>query len=121
MLADASRPSPFLDELAGARPHTPAAAPGTGTRTTARIATKTAASASTPESSARESALRAWRTERARADAMPPYIVASNKLVAAIAAADPTTAAELFAVSGMGPVKLELYGDEILALLDDLR
>jgi DNA helicase-2/ATP-dependent DNA helicase PcrA len=51
---------------------------------------------------------------------MPAYIVASNKLVRAIAEARPTTAKELFAVPGMGPAKLELYGDDILALLDSL-
>jgi superfamily II DNA helicase RecQ len=69
---------------------------------------------------AADAALRAWRLERARADKVAPFIVASNALVRAIAEAKPATAKELFLVKGMGPTKLELYGDEILAGLDSV-
>jgi len=34
-----------------------------------------------------------------------------------MAAAHPQTAADMLAVSGVGPVKLESYGDRFLALL----
>ncbi len=73
-----------------------------------------------PDEARVEEALRAWRLERSRADEVPAYIVASNAVLQAIAIRRPTTAAELLAVDGIGPTKLELYGDEILALLDAL-
>jgi superfamily II DNA helicase RecQ len=65
--------------------------------------------------------LRAWRTERARAAGKPPYVVFDDRTLRAIAVALPTTEADLLALSGVGPVKLETYGDEVLALADELR
>ena len=62
-------------------------------------------------------ALRAWRLERARTDAVPPYVVAHDTTLAAIADARPTTLPGLRRVKGMGPAKLDRYGDEILAVL----
>jgi DNA helicase-2/ATP-dependent DNA helicase PcrA len=59
-------------------------------------------------------ALRAWRTERARADAVPAYVVAHDSMLAAIVEARPATLAALRRVKGMGPTKLERYGAEIL-------
>jgi superfamily II DNA helicase RecQ len=49
---------------------------------------------------------------------VPAYIVASNAVLRAIAIRRPSTARELATVDGIGPTKLELYGDEILAVLD---
>ena len=46
---------------------------------------------------------------------------ADNKTLEAISAAMPTDEHSLLAVAGIGPAKLELYGDEILAVLDQLR
>ena len=65
-------------------------------------------------------ALKAWRLERSRADGVPAYVVAKNDTLLAIAAALPTTEDELLAITGVGPKKVELYGDEILACLDGL-
>ena len=48
-------------------------------------------------------ALRAWRTARARADAMPPYVIAHNDTLAAIAQDRPRTMAGLRRVKGLGP------------------
>jgi DNA helicase-2/ATP-dependent DNA helicase PcrA len=62
-------------------------------------------------------ALRAWRTARARADAVPPYVIAHDATLAAIAETHPRTLAALRRVKGMGPAKLDAYGDEILAVL----
>jgi DNA helicase-2/ATP-dependent DNA helicase PcrA len=68
-----------------------------------------------------EEALRAWRLERCRADKVSAFIVASNAVLRAIATANPTSLVELSRVEGIGPTKLDLYGDEILAVLDGLR
>jgi len=48
-------------------------------------------------------------------------VVLANKHIAGIAAAMPVGAAELRACDGIGPAKLERYGDEILAVLDSVR
>ena len=63
-------------------------------------------------------ALREWRTGVARDEAMPPYVIAHDATLAAIAEARPRSLAALRRVKGMGPTKLEKYGDEILAVLE---
>ena len=63
-------------------------------------------------------ALREWRTGVARDEAMPPYVVAHDATLAAIADARPRSLAALRRVKGMGPTKVEKYGDEILAVLE---
>jgi superfamily II DNA helicase RecQ len=68
-----------------------------------------------------ESLLRAWRTQRSKADGKPPYIVLSDAHLRGIALARPATAADLLACDGIGPTKLERYGDEILAQLDQVE
>jgi len=61
--------------------------------------------------------LRTWRTEQAKAQRVPPYIVFPNKVIAAIAAQKPATLAELGKISGVGPARLEQYGAAVLALV----
>jgi superfamily II DNA helicase RecQ len=63
-------------------------------------------------------ALRAWRSGRARDDGVPAYVVAHDATLAAIAEARPRSAAALRRVHGMGPARLERYGDEILAVVE---
>jgi len=67
-----------------------------------------------------EAALRTWRTGRSHADGVPAYIVVNDKHLRGIALAQPTSAAELVACDGIGPAKLERYGDEILAVIESL-
>jgi DNA helicase-2/ATP-dependent DNA helicase PcrA len=62
-------------------------------------------------------ALREWRTGRARADAVPSYVVAHDQTLAEIADARPRSLPALRRVKGMGPAKLERYGAEILAIV----
>jgi superfamily II DNA helicase RecQ len=59
--------------------------------------------------------LREWRLERAKADEVPPYVVFHDSVLHAIAAARPGTLGELARISGVGPAKLERYGEEVLA------
>lgn len=65
--------------------------------------------------------LRAWRTERARAEHKAPFIFLHDKTLEALAAAAPTTTADLAGVSGIGPAKIEAYGPEWLALIEAAR
>ena len=62
--------------------------------------------------------LREWRLERAKADNVPPYVVFHDAVLQAIAAARPASLGELAQISGVGPAKLERYGDELLALVE---
>jgi len=62
-------------------------------------------------------ALRAWRAERAKADEVPAYVVFHNTTLAEIADRRPRTLAELGRIPGVGPTKLERYGDDVLAAL----
>jgi DNA helicase-2/ATP-dependent DNA helicase PcrA len=68
-----------------------------------------------------EQALRTWRTERSRHDGVSAYIVLHDTTLLAIAAARPRTPVALRRIDGIGPAKLELYGDEILAVLASLE
>jgi superfamily II DNA helicase RecQ len=58
-----------------------------------------------------------WRLERCRRDRVSAFIVLYDRTLKAIAAKRPTTLVELSRIDGIGPTKLELYGDEILAVL----
>ena len=62
-------------------------------------------------------ALQVWRRDRARADAVPAYVVAHDAMLFAIAEARPQSISALARVKGMGPAKLERYGAEILEIL----
>jgi superfamily II DNA helicase RecQ len=70
-----------------------------------------------PGTLALREALAAWRTERYKADGVPSYVVATDKVLDALAVARPRTAADLLAISGIGSAKVEAYGEDILAVV----
>ena len=72
-----------------------------------------------PDLAVREG-LRAWRRDRAAADGVPAYVVFSDRTLDDISSQLPRSAAQLVACHGIGPAKLEAYGDEILAVVEDL-
>ena len=61
--------------------------------------------------------LRAWRLERARRDGVPPYVVFHDRVLHEIAAVKPGSLGELAGIAGVGPAKLERYGDAVLDLV----
>ena len=61
--------------------------------------------------------LRDWRLERAKADNVPPYVVFHDSVLHAIADARPSSLGELSQIAGVGPAKLERYGEDLLALI----
>jgi DNA helicase-2/ATP-dependent DNA helicase PcrA len=65
-------------------------------------------------------ALREWRLARARADEVPAYVVFNDRTLAELVARRPGTLAELAAVPGIGPAKLERYGPDLLARLAEV-
>jgi DNA helicase-2/ATP-dependent DNA helicase PcrA len=60
--------------------------------------------------------LKQWRRETAAASSVPAFVVMSDKTLLAIAAARPETERQLIMIPGIGPAKLEAYGDDILAI-----
>ncbi len=65
--------------------------------------------------------LRTWRAERSRAAGKPAFVVFDDKTLRLIAALLPTNEAGLLAISGIGQLKLESYGDELISLAEQLR
>ncbi|GGD28166.1 DNA helicase [Nocardioides daphniae] len=63
--------------------------------------------------------LRAWRKARAADDEVPPYVVFSDTTLQLIAEHKPQSDAALLKISGVGPKKVEQYGEELFALLAD--
>ncbi len=74
-----------------------------------------------PGSDAAENALRLWRSEMASHDAVPAYVILKDAELTGIAARDPSTLAELATCRGIGQIRLERWGDEILAVLEAAR
>jgi DNA helicase II / ATP-dependent DNA helicase PcrA len=105
--------SRFLDALVPASPRTAHPLGVASERRSADVAQKVAPSDRSPLSNA----LRAWRTERARADQVAPFIVFHDATIEAIAARRPRSIPELRRVPGIGPTKLERYGEELIAVI----
>ena len=79
-----------------------------------------ASSAKAPTSVADEALrnhLRTWRSDRAKADSVPAYVVFTNVTLDALADLAPTTLDELKRIPGIGPAKRERYGETIIELI----
>ncbi|MDQ3645345.1 MAG: ATP-dependent DNA helicase UvrD2 [Actinomycetota bacterium] len=99
------KPSRFLEELGlvtkQAAPRAPA--DGGGTRAV--------------EDEALFTALKAWRLERSRADEVPAYVVLHDSVLEDLCRSRPADARGLGGIPGFGPVKLERYGSDVLAVI----
>ncbi len=62
-------------------------------------------------------ALRTWRSGRAKAANVPAYLIFSDQSLRAMAKRQPVTKGQLANISGVGPVKLERYGDDIIKMV----
>jgi ATP-dependent DNA helicase RecQ len=62
-------------------------------------------------------ALKAWRLEQARQQALPPYVVFHDRTLVAIAERRPTALEELAGITGIGKAKLASYGEAVLAVV----
>lgn len=61
--------------------------------------------------------LKAWRLAEANAASMPAFVIFTDATLMAIAERQPASLAELSAIPGVGPAKLERYGQALLTLL----
>lgn len=62
--------------------------------------------------------LRDWRARVAGAQKVPAYVVFTDATLTALAERRPGRTEELIAIAGIGPRKLGLYGEAVLALVD---
>src|SRR5947209_9674888 len=62
-------------------------------------------------------ALKSWRAAAAKRSGVPAYVIFHDTTLAALAQAKPRDRGGLLAVPGLGPVKAERYGDDVLAVL----
>ncbi|GAA4450915.1 ATP-dependent DNA helicase UvrD2 [Phytohabitans houttuyneae] len=58
-----------------------------------------------------------WRTRVAGAQKVPAYVVFTDATLVALAERQPTGPEDLVAIAGIGPRKLSLYGEAVLALV----
>jgi len=70
----------------------------------------------TAEGEAVAARIREWRAAEAKRLRVPAYVVLHDRTVAALAQARPGNPKELLAIGGMGPAKVEKFGEAILAL-----
>jgi DNA helicase-2/ATP-dependent DNA helicase PcrA len=61
--------------------------------------------------------LREWRRQEAASASLPAYCVFTDATLVAIAEARPRSDLDLFKVQGLGKVKVDKYGDQVLAVL----
>ncbi len=64
-------------------------------------------------------ALRAWRRTRAKAADVPAYVIFNDQTLRAIAKRQPKTKSALAGMPGIGPAKLERFGEEVIDLVKE--
>ncbi len=62
-------------------------------------------------------ALRTWRSERAREQGVPAYVILHDRTLLELATRRPCSTAELLDVPGIGQAKAERYGEALLTVL----
>ncbi len=125
VLADESRPSPFLDELEGRPPKPDPAKPQpgrTGLLEAIRGSKRPRAAKSRPADGepydeALFETLRQWRLEESRSRKVPAYVVFDDRTLKDIARRRPTTDFDLSAVSGVGPKKMADYAEAVVGIV----
>ena len=66
-------------------------------------------------------ALKQWRLDTAREAQIPPFMIFTDATLLSVVEAMPASENELLDISGIGPAKLEQYGDDLLDVLEDYR
>jgi len=121
LVTAAEPPSPFIAQLRTARdpdddpePELRPARSPSARKTAARSVPEVGSLA---EASLRER-LKSWRADTSKAAGMPAYVVFNDATLYDLARLRPIDDDELLAVPGIGPVKVEKYGAEILTIIE---
>jgi superfamily II DNA helicase RecQ len=91
---------------------------GTEVRVEAATVQLVSPAASPDSAGVYESALREWRSATAKQASVPAYVVLNDAELVGIATSRPRTLGELARCKGVGPIRLERWGDEVLAVLE---
>lgn len=95
-----------------------ASASGSGSRGASRASKRSAAAAELSEEQTEVfERLREWRAAEAKEQGVPGYIVFGDATLAALATHQPQDDEGLLAITGIGQVKLERYGEAVLKVL----
>lgn len=70
-----------------------------------------------PIAAERLSVLKEWRREQLRGTTLPAYTILNDETLSLLAATQIASLQDLTRIKGIGPAKLERYGDELLELL----
>ena len=122
------RPSRFLDDLLPASAQATSAKPRSrraahcrecGRPLAGAVEKKRGRCADCPASYDEElfERLRAWRKERADEESVPAFVVFTDATLQLIAERRPTSEADLLRISGVGPAKLQRYGEAVLGVV----
>lgn len=121
-------PSKFIAEMympaqPESEPETPAARSAStepvGTKAPRRTP-KTRPAASTLKQALLREKLKTWRSATAKAAGVPAYVVFNDETLYEIADSRPQSDDDLLSITGIGPVKLERYGDDIFAIVNGI-
>lgn len=63
--------------------------------------------------------LRRWRSEKAQAQGIPAYMILHDQTLVGIAGARPDSLPALLSIAGIGTVRAQRYGEELLAIVAD--
>ena len=90
-------------------------------RTRVGPAPRSASGGAVPRDGTGFEALRSLRKHLADQEGVPAYIVFSDKVLVEMLERRPSTPAQMLAVPGVGPAKLERYGEAFLQVLQELE
>lgn len=82
-----------------------------------RDALRAGASSGDPHDDALARELKEWRLTRSRAAGVPAYVVFADTTLAELVVDRPSSREQLLAVSGIGPVKAERFGADVLEIV----
>lgn len=119
------KPSPWLEIIASTVGMAPlqvdrkeGARRARGARSgSSRSAARPAADELDPADTALFESLRAWRKQKAKEADVPAYVIFNDATLAALATARPSSRAQLLRVSGLGAVKAQRFGDDVLEII----
>jgi RecQ family ATP-dependent DNA helicase len=89
---------------------------GSATRSAKAAVTTVAAPRLTAEDEALAARIREWRSAEAKRLRVPAYVVLHDRTLTALAQARPRNPRQLLEIDGMGPAKVERFGEVILEL-----
>lgn len=115
VLTDASKPVLKGEQTVTLRRYVK---PARSRQTTGRTAQRADPAAGlAPRERARWDRLRAWRTDQAKRDGVPAYLIFHDATLAEIARSAPDSIDELRHIPGIGARKLERFGGEVLEVV----